>query len=154
MPFRFIPVTICFEQVGSKRFVPVFYPQNVFDRLNYFLQLAWEREQVFKQCKSCGKYFALSGHITTEYCDREYMDTGKTCREIGANVSYQRKMEENPAIAAYNKEYKKRFARIRRGKLTKEDFTIWVEIARKNRDKCTSGEITMGQYLRWLQIKD
>jgi len=40
-------------------------------------------------------------------------DTGKTCKEIGAIRVYQEKVSKEPAIKAYNKEYKAHFARIK-----------------------------------------
>jgi hypothetical protein len=151
-PFIFMTQRTRFEMVDGATFVEVMNPWDTFDIPSYFLQQCVEREQIFKRCKSCGYYFALTGYITTEYCDREYRDTGKTCREIGANISYQRKMEEQPAIAAYNKAYKKRFARIRYKKLTKEEFDIWAKLARKYRDECLAGKLSLEDYLRWLGL--
>jgi hypothetical protein len=150
-PYPFTPLLTRFSLMDSEAFVPVLdRPMNIFDLLTYFLQLSVEREQSYKQCKSCGRYFALSGYSTTEYCEREYENTGKTCREIGASVAFQRKVESEPAIAAYQKAYKKKFAHIRYKKITKEDFSVWSEIAREKRDKCVAGELDFEEFKNWL----
>jgi hypothetical protein len=150
-PYPFTPLLTRFSLMDNAVFVPVLdRAMNIFDLLTYFLQLSVEREQVYKQCKSCGRYFALSGYSTTEYCAREYGDTGKTCREIGASVAFQRKVENEPAIAAYQKAYKKKFAHIRYKKITKDEFSAWSEIARDKRDKCVAGKLPLDEFKDWL----
>jgi hypothetical protein len=149
--YRFTPIMTRFSPVERNAFAQVLErPVSIFDIIAYFLQFCVEREQIFKQCKSCGRYFALSGYSTTEYCDRRYLDTGKTCREIGASVSYQRRVETEPAIAAYHRAYKRKFAHIRYKKITKDEFSAWSETARAKRDKCLAGEISLDDFKQWL----
>ena len=51
----------------------------------------------------------------------------------------------------YRREYKKRFARINAGKLTKSAFYAWSEEARKKKEDCDSGVISPEEFSRWLK---
>ncbi|MDA8227285.1 MAG: hypothetical protein M0T74_06180 [Desulfitobacterium hafniense] len=48
---------------------------------------------------------------------------------MGAPRIWEKKKAENPALKAYSKAYKKRFAWIKYGKITKEVFYEWSEEA-------------------------
>ncbi|MCL5935777.1 MAG: DUF6076 domain-containing protein [Firmicutes bacterium] len=95
-------------------------------------------------------YFALTGHINTEYCDRPFDSTGRTCKEIGALRIWEKKKVENPALKAYSKAYKKGFAWIEYGKITKEAFYEWSEQAREMRELCLKGSIALEEFRTWL----
>ena len=47
--------------------------------------------------------------------------------------------------------YKKRFARINAGKLTKSAFYAWSEEARQKKEDCDSGVITAKEFSQWLK---
>ena len=51
----------------------------------------------------------------------------------------------------YRREYKKRFARINAGKLTKSAFYAWSEEARRKKEYCDSGVISPEEFSRWLK---
>lgn len=51
--------------------------------IDYFVRECVKREQRFRICKNCGKYFALTGYINTEYCNRPFDSIRRTCKEIG-----------------------------------------------------------------------
>jgi len=140
------------EQIDSETFSEVLYPNEIYDIINYFLTKFILRELSFKACKSCGRYFAVTGHSTTEYCDRLFKDTNKTCREIGAVTVYKIKAEENPAIKAYNRAYKTHFARIKYKHMTKAEFQSWAETARKFRDEVLDGKLDLDEYVHWLKF--
>jgi len=148
--FEFTGLATTFEQVDPAHCTEVLRPKNVHEIVEFFLRACVQREQRFRVCKNCRKYFALSGYTNTEYCDRFYGDTGKTCKEIGALNTWQKKRTENPVVNAYSKAYKKRFAWIKYHKTTKEAFYEWSEQARDLRDKCLKGEISLEEYRAWL----
>lgn len=148
--FAFQPVAVDFMQVDTQTYVEVLNPTSIRDILDFFLREFMRREIAFKNCKSCGKYFPAS-HGNTEYCNRQYKDTGKTCREIGSVKAYQKKAENTPEIKAYNKAYKTHYARIKYGKITKEEFKEWAELARQRRDEVTKGDMSLDFYIEWLK---
>ena len=148
--FHFSKLTTAFEQVNEGHFAEILRPKDIDEIIEFFVRACVQREQRFRVCKNCGKYFALSGYTNTEYCDRLYGDTGKTCKKIGALNTWQKKRTENPIVNAYSKAYKKRFAWIKYHKTTKEAFYEWSEQARALRDKCLAGEISLVEYQAWL----
>jgi len=134
--FAFSAISTAYEQVESGIFTEVLYPNSMEEIVEFFVRECLRRELRFRRCKSCGKFFALTGYANTEYCDRLFGGSGKTCKEAGAVRLYRTKITADPVIQAYNKEYKKRFAWIKYKKITKEAFYEWSEQARAERDKC------------------
>ena len=148
--FPFQPLSLRFERVDRKTFTEVLYPKDIYEITDYFIRECIMRELPFRVCKNCGKYFPLTGHINTEYCDRPFDSAGRTCKEIGALRLWEKKKKENPAFRAYSKAYKKRFAWIKYGKITQEAFYVWSEQARKMREQCADGKISLEEFNEWL----
>ena len=96
-------------------------------------------------------YFAVTGKASTEYCDRVCDSKGRTCREIGAINTWTQRKQGDEVFKEYRREYKKRFARINAGKLTKSVFYAWSEEARKKKEDCDNGTITPEDFSRWLK---
>jgi len=134
--FSFSALSTAYEQVEPGVFTEVLYPNSMEEIAEFFVRECIRRELRFRRCKSCGKFFALTGYANTEYCDRLFGDSSKTCKEAGAVRLYRTKVTADPVIQAYNKAYKKRFAWIKYKKITKEAFYEWSELARAERDKC------------------
>lgn len=150
-PFDFRPLTLGFERVDGSAMAEVLYPNDMMDIVDYLLREIVRREISFKRCKNCGKYFPLTVHGNTEFCDRSFQDTGKTCREIGSLTKWKEKVAASPAMLLYNKYYKTRFSRIRAGKIHREDFQVWAEKARDLRDLAMRGEMGLDEYEAWLK---
>ncbi|MDR1066084.1 MAG: DUF6076 domain-containing protein [Clostridiales bacterium] len=137
------------EPLGKYDFVETCYPKSVEETVNFFVRAAIARRQPFRLCKSCGRYFAVR-HGGVEYCNRQYQDTGKTCREIGSVKPLQKRTADSPAMRLYNTAYKTRFARIRYGKITREEFGQWSTTAREFRDAVV-GRMTIDEFETWLK---
>ena len=129
----------------------VVYPKTMEDIVYYLMVQQLNHETRYNQCKNCGKYFVLSGYKNAEYCDRPIDDTDKTCKDIGAITTYRKRKEQDPVYLTYNKAYKTKNARIRYGKITREMFAEWSKNARIMRDKCQNHEITLEQFVYWLE---
>jgi hypothetical protein len=139
-----------YEQVEPSVFAEV-HPKSVEEIVEFFVRECLRRGLWFRRCNSCGKYFALTGYSNTEYCDRLFGDSDKTCKEAGAVRLYRTKIIADPKIQAYNRAYKKRFAWIKYKKISKEAFYEWSERARVQRDRCLAGEISLEELERWLK---
>lgn len=148
--FEFQSLPMHFEVIDKKTFTEILYPKSIYDIIDFFTRECVKREQRFRICKNCGKYFALTGHINTEYCDRPFDNTGRTCKEMGALRLWEKKKAENPALKAYSKAYKRRFAWIKYNKIPKEAFYEWAEEARKRRDLCQNGSMSLEEFQAWL----
>lgn len=108
-------------------------------------------------CKNCGNYFIPSSKKNTLYCNNIF-ENGKTCKEIGAMITYNEKLKKdeinslyrktlsakkmlanrNPDISMYLEKYEKwkneanKFKKdIKQGLKTEEEFKKWIEETRK-----------------------
>ena len=148
--FRFCPEPVGFELINKSIFAEVLSPETVYDILDYHLRECVKRKVKMRVCKNCGKYFAVTGRATTEYCDRVFDEKGRTCKDVGAIVQWTRSKQDDDIFKAYRREYKKRFAWITAGRISDEDFYTWSEKAREQKKKCDKGLITLEEFQRWL----
>ena len=112
------------------------------------LLTAWAKMRV---CKKCGKYFAITGRTNAEYCDRVFDSKGRTCKDVGAIAKWTREKGTDDVFKAYRREYKKRFAWTKSGKILPEELYTWGERAREKKAECDSGKITLEEYTTWLK---
>ena len=80
-------------------------------------------------CKNCGRYFALMGRTNTEYCSQPFDEKSRTCREVGAIALWTKWKSGDTLFRDYRREYKKRFACMKSGKLEPEELYAWGEHA-------------------------
>ena len=149
--FRFQPQTMSFEVIDHKVFAEVLYPRDIYDLIDFYVRECVKREVRMRVCKNCLRYFVVTGKASTEYCDRICDSKGRTCREIGAINTWTQRKQGDDVFKEYRREYKKRFARINAGKLTKSVFYAWSEEARKKKEDCDNGTITPEDFSRWLK---
>ena len=110
-----------------------------FDRLLDFVYVEFmkglQKGFVPKRCANCGRWFLQKPGATYAYCTGAAPgQDGKTCREIGASSSFRSKVENNDVWKVHQRAYKKYFARIRSGLMTKSEFEVWSRQAADLRD--------------------
>ena len=149
--FRFRPIPLSFEPVEPGRCSPVLYSASILDMIDYSLRSCVERGITVRRCKNCGRYFPQTGRVSAEYCERPVPRGQQTCREAGAFQQWTKKQSEDPVFKAYRKEYKKRFAWIKAGRISDTDFYAWSEQAREMKKKCDRDVITLEEYEKWLK---
>ena len=149
--FQFQPQTMSFEVINRKIFAEVLYPRDIYDLIDFHVRECVKREVRMRVCKNCLRYFAVTGKASTEYCGRICDSKGRTCREMGAINTWTQRKQGDEVFKEYRREYKKRFARINAGRLTKSAFYAWSEEARKKKEDCDSGVITTEEFSRWLK---
>ena len=140
-----------FEVIDHKVFAEVLYPRDIYDLIDFHVRECVKREVRMRVCKNCLRYFAVTGKASTEYCGRVCDSKGRTCREMGAINTWTQRKQGDDVFKEYRREYKKRFARINAGKLTKSAFYAWSEETRKKKEDCDSGAITPEEFSRWLK---
>ena len=128
--FRFQALPIKFESVDSHTFTEVLYPETIYDLIDYSVRECVKRRQRMRICKNCGRYFALTGRNTAEYCSRVIDEKGRTCRDVGAIYHWTKSKADDKIFAVYRREYKRRFAWIKAGKISAEELYAWGEKAR------------------------
>ena len=149
--FQFQPQTMSFEVIDHKIFAEVLYPKDIYDLIDFHVRECVKREVRMRVCKNCLRYFAVTGKASMEYCGRICDSKGRTCREMGAINTWTQRKQGDEVFKEYRREYKKRFARINAGKLTKSAFYAWSEEARKKKEDCDNGTITPEDFSRWLK---
>ncbi|MCH4239609.1 MAG: DUF6076 domain-containing protein [Oscillospiraceae bacterium] len=127
------------------------YPRSLQDLYHYIIAGYLKQGICFKICKNCGRYFTVTGSMNAEYCDRKIEGSQKTCRQMGAVRVYQQKQMKDPILRLYNRAYKTHNARIRYGRMTREEFLEWSTRARALRDKCLEGQISAADFEMWLK---
>ena len=153
--FRFCPQLMNFELITTKDaeyFAEVLKPTSIYDMIDYHLRECVKREVKMRKCKNCGRYFAVTGRATTEYCNRPFDSRGRTCKEVGAIAQWTLSKKGDDVFNEYRREYKKRFARMKAGKLPPEEFYAWSKEAREVKAACEAGEITQDKFKAWLEL--
>ena len=149
--FRFRPIPLSFEPVEPGRCSPVLYSSGIRDMIDYSLRSCVERNITVRRCKNCGRWFPQTGRVSAEYCERPVPRGEQVCREIGAFKQWTKKRSDDPIFKAYRKEYKRRFAWIKAGRISDEDFYAWSEQARAQKKECDEGTIALEDFQRWLK---
>ena len=149
--FQFQPQPMSFEVIDCKIFAEVLYPKDIYDLIDFHVRECVKREVRMRVCKNCLRYFAVTGKASMEYCGRICDSKGRTCREMGAINTWTQRKQGDEVFKEYRREYKKRFARINAGRLTKSAFYAWSEEARRKKEACDSGMISPEEFSRWLK---
>ena len=120
------------------------------DLKEFVKQFSETRKQVEKFLE-CVLDVDSAGRVSAEYCERPVKYGEQRCREIGAFRQWTKKQTDDPIFKAYRKEYKKRFAWIKAGRITDEQFYAWSEKAREEKKKCDREIISLEEFQQWLR---
>ena len=129
----------------------VLRPTTIQEVVEFCLRQCLARKVRVKVCKHCGEFFALTGRSSAEYCDLTHDAKGRTCKEIGAIQTWAENKKDDELFRLYRREYKRRFAWTRNGRITSRQLTDWGTAAREKKAACERGEITWEEYLEWLR---
>ena len=64
---------------------------------------------------------------------------------------YVQSHAQDELLKIYRREYIRRFAWIRAGKISQEAFSAWSREAQREKEKCGAGEISTDEFTRWLK---
>ena len=88
-----------------------------------------------RQCRLCGRWFLHEQGDRAMYCERIAPgEESKTCREAGARAVFEKKIQDEDTWKIYKRAYKKYYARVMKGTLSREDFNAWAAQAAADRD--------------------
>lgn len=130
----------------------VYELQNTEEQIRFELFKVIQNNFTINKCENCGKLFIPSttsnnpnqkGRNDQKYCNNLYLNTGKTCREIGALNKQKEKVRNSLILKEYNREYKRMHGlHYNHTKEFKEkQFKEWSKKARNLRDNYTDGQI-------------
>ena len=94
----------------------VYELENVEEQIFFELFKVIQNNFVINKCENCGRLFIPAttnnnpyqkARNDQKYCNNLYLDTGKTCKEIGAIYKRKEKVENSSILKEYNREYKR-----------------------------------------------
>ena len=116
-------------------------------------ELVYMDNVTIKKCQNCGKYFVPEKRADELYCNNEYEDTGRTCKDIGF-FKYKQKVVKNDEVARlYRNTYQQKLLRVRRNpdnEEYKEDFELFRNEYKKIKHKVASGEMSRDEFKEWI----
>ena len=130
----------------------VYELENVEEQIFFELFKVIQNNFVINKCENCGRLFIPAttnnnpyqkARNDQKYCNNLYLDTGKTCKEIGATNKHKEKVEDSDILKEYKKEYKKIYGRhySHPKKFTEKQFKQWSKKAIKLRDSYDDSQI-------------
>lgn len=130
----------------------VYELENVEEQIFFELFKVIQSNFVINKCENCGRLFIPAttnnnpyqkARNDQKYCNNLYLDTGKTCKEIGATNKYKEKVEDSAILKEYKKEYKKIYGRhySHPKKFTEKQFKQWSKKATELRDSYDDSQI-------------
>lgn len=143
-----IPIAKSIQFTGAKRQEFSSLGPDLRPMVSEYIASIFVTEASVRHCECCGKLFVTYGREAV-YCGRTVFPDGKTCAQKGAMEKYQKKVKNNAALTIYTRQYKKMYARIRYGYMTREEFMAWKEEAGRLLEACNRGAIAAEE----LEIK-
>ena len=114
--FEFCSQPMSYELMNDEVFSEVLCPQSIHDLVDYHLRECLKRQVRMRRCKNCGRWFALTGHLGVEYCDRPIDDRGHTCQSLGAAIQWRIRKKEDAVFADFRRETRSVLAGSERGR--------------------------------------
>ncbi|MFQ8660728.1 MAG: DUF6076 domain-containing protein [Clostridia bacterium] len=125
---------------------------NAEEQIRFELFKIIQNNFTINKCKNCGKLFIpittsknknQKGRNDQKYCNNLYLDTGKTCREIGALNKRKEKVQNSLILKEYSREYKRIYGlHYNHTKTFKEkQFKGWSNKARALRNRYSDEQI-------------
>ena len=130
----------------------VYELENIEEQIFFELFKVIQNNFVINKCENCGRLFIPAttnnnpyqkARNDQKYCNNLYLDTGKTCKEIGASNKRKGKVEDSPILKEFNKEYKKMYGRHYKHpkEFPEKKFKQWSKKAIKLRDSFNDSQI-------------
>ena len=130
----------------------VYELQSAEEQIRFELFKIIQNNFTINKCENCGRLFIPTttsnnpnqkGRNDQKYCNNLYLDTGKTCREIGALNKQKEKIKNSLILKEYTREYKRTHGlHYNHTKIFKEkQFKEWSKKARNLRDTYTDDKL-------------
>lgn len=130
----------------------VYELQNAEEQIRFELFKVIQNNFVINKCENCGRLFIPTttsnnpnqkGRNDQKYCNNLYLDTGRTCKEIGAIYKQKEKVKNSLILKEYNREYKRMHGlHYNHTKEFKEkQFKEWSKKARELRNSYNDEQI-------------
>ncbi len=125
---------------------------NAEEQIRFELFKIIQNNFTINKCENCGKLFIpvttsknknQKGRNDQKYCNNLYLDTGKTCREIGALNKRKEKVQKSPILKEFQREYKRMYSlhynHIK--EFSEKKFKEWSKKAHKLKNTYTNEQV-------------
>ena len=134
-----VACSMCFAFHPIENGTGVLAERYVFSSLRDFLYVelgkAIEHGNAPRQCRLCGRWFLHEQGDRTMYCERIAPgEKSRTCREAGARMVFEKKIQDEDTWKIYKRAYKKYYARFMKGNMSETEFKAWAVQAAADRD--------------------
>ncbi len=130
----------------------VYELENTEEQIRFELFKVIQNNFSINKCENCGRLFIpvtssnnknQKGRNDQKYCNNLYLNTGKTCKEIGALNKQKEKVQNSPILIEYNREYKRMHGLHynHQKKFTEKKFKEWSKKARKLRENFNDDQL-------------
>lgn len=134
--------------------VPTLFEEYRVDNFYQLIQLQlWllsKSDPGIKRCRHCSRLF-VAEKLSYEYCHRIADGETEPCDVIGPKKAYTKLLDTDSVLKTYNRIYKTKYARVKRGTMSEEDFSKWKAEARYMLDRCRSGEMSEADFDDWIR---
>lgn len=107
-----------------------------------------------QKCKNCGNYFVPEGRSNAVYCSYPIRgDLGKTCRDVGAQITRIKKEKNDAATKAYRKVYMRYKQNLNRHPEDTEaaaKLNMLTKGVRDWRKRMAQNEASEQEFMEWL----
>lgn len=125
---------------------------NAEEQIRFELFKIIQNNFTINKCENCGKLFIpvttsknknQKGRNDQKYCNNLYLDTGKTCREIGALNKRKEKVQKSPILKEFQREYKRMHGLHynHTKEFSEKKFKEWSKKAHKLKDQYNDNQI-------------
>ena len=125
---------------------------NAEEQIRFELFKIIQNNFTINKCENCGKLFIpvttsknknQKGRNDQKYCNNLYLDTGKTCREIGALNKRKEKVQKSPILKEFQREYKRMHGLHynHTKEFSEKNFKEWSKKAHKLKDQYNDNQI-------------
>ena len=130
----------------------VYELQNTEEQIRFELFKVIQNNFTINKCENCGRLFIpvtssnnpnQKGRNDQKYCNNLYLDTGKTCKEIGALNKRKEKVEKSPILREFQREYKRMHGLHynHTKQFTEKKFKEWSKKAHKLKDNYNDNQL-------------
>ncbi|MDD3416456.1 MAG: DUF6076 domain-containing protein [Lachnospiraceae bacterium] len=137
-------------------FASVYTIKTCLSLLAFEFAHCFEKNVQFNKCKNCGEYFVLTGRVDAVYCSYPAPDAeGKTCKDIGAQVTRANKEKNDITTSEYRKTYmrlKMKSNRNKKDNQVRMQLESLVRDGKEWRKRLSQGAVTSEEFLEWLKM--
>lgn len=142
------------ELYNSKNISNSFESTNFYDVLYISLKNLLNISKNIKilRCKNCNRYFIPDTNHNTKYCNFLF-DGKRTCKEIGSQKTYNKKLEDDELLKLYRKRYKNLAHQASHTSPTSKSNQMYEYYKKEGpimQDKYKNGLISSEQFKTWI----